>query len=259
MTEQDYYCPQGFVQADKPVNPKFKDLTGQTFNRLTVLRYAGYVKAKGIARHYFECLCNCGKHQLVQGAKLLKGWTQSCGCLQAQRTSQARLRHGHTKNGQLTRAFRCWRAMVKRVRDVTNPRQSDYIGRGIGMCARWQEFERFLEDMGEPPSEDYSIDRIDNEGGYWCGHCEECISVSRVLNCRWADRNTQCRNKRNNIKVTYKGREICLAEAVEMSAVGVSYSLALKRHRKGWSIESVVETPPGRLVRALNGQYKTER
>ena len=44
----------------------------------------------------------------------------------------------------------------------------DYGGRGIIMCERWFEksvgFQNFLKDMGEKPSKNHSIDRVDNNG-----------------------------------------------------------------------------------------------
>ena len=57
---------------------KFIDLTGQTFGRLTVLKYHG-INDKGI--HMWLCRCECGNEKVVRGDALRYGQTRSCGCL----------------------------------------------------------------------------------------------------------------------------------------------------------------------------------
>jgi len=55
-----------------------RDLTGQTFGRLTVLREAPRVLGKRIR---WECLCVCGTVHTPLSSSLCKGGVQSCGCL----------------------------------------------------------------------------------------------------------------------------------------------------------------------------------
>jgi len=76
-----------------------------------------------------------------------------------------------------------------------NPKSSHYAyygGRGIKVCERWQKFENFLADMGEPPL-GCSIDRVDNDGNYEPG------------NCRWATPQEQRINRRNTLYLTING------------------------------------------------------
>lgn len=75
-------------------------------------------------------------------------------------------------------------------------KRTGYADRNLEVCPHWLTFDNFLADMGERPSRDHSIDRIDNDGGYWCGHCEWCEANGRPSNCRWATRSEQQRNKR---------------------------------------------------------------
>lgn len=57
---------------------KLKDLTGQRFGRLTVIKKAGNTKD---GHAIWECHCDCGNKSNVSGKDLRKGHTQSCGCL----------------------------------------------------------------------------------------------------------------------------------------------------------------------------------
>lgn len=54
-----------------------KDLTGQRFGRLTVLEYAGAAKNGNAC---WKCQCDCGNIKVVDGYRLRKGTTTSCGC-----------------------------------------------------------------------------------------------------------------------------------------------------------------------------------
>lgn len=57
------------------------DITGKTFGRLTVIKYAGAGK--------WLCQCECGEQVSVKTCNLNSGNTKSCGCLQKDRASEA--------------------------------------------------------------------------------------------------------------------------------------------------------------------------
>lgn len=76
---------------DKKATETLKDMTGQRFGRLTVL-HRDESKPKGHGhKAYWVCRCDCGNMVSVVGTNLRNGTTQSCGCLQRERTSEAGL------------------------------------------------------------------------------------------------------------------------------------------------------------------------
>lgn len=118
-----------------------------------------------------------------------------------------------------------WRNMHRRCDSPSQSRYERYGGRGIKVCDRWSGeggFPNFLEDMGEKPSPDYQLDRIDNDGNY------------EPNNCKWSTRSDNQFNKstRKDNVVGYKG-------------VGVFTS---GRGKKYWR---------ARIGRSVIGYYKT--
>lgn len=58
------------------VNPRVKDLTGQTFGRLTVIGFSGI---RGDVS-WWRCKCECGEEAEIRSTSLRNGHTKSCGC-----------------------------------------------------------------------------------------------------------------------------------------------------------------------------------
>lgn len=96
--------------------PQAKDIQGRKFGRLTAVEYFGRVNGQSV----WLCLCDCGNTRKVRRHELMRGDTQSCGCLRtnkdpaspatraAKRASALRwkAKHpGHWREGQLRRKY----------------------------------------------------------------------------------------------------------------------------------------------------------
>lgn len=155
------------------------DLTGKRFGKLVVLSHADVNKSK---HHRWNCLCDCGNEKVVEGQHLRSGATKSCGC---------NVGSYHGMSG--TREYNIWRHMIDRCINPNSNKYSYYGERGITVCSEWYLFDNFIRDMGVIPEGKTSIDRIDNNKGYY------------KENCRWADAKIQGSNRRTVIYVTIDG------------------------------------------------------
>lgn len=164
------------------------------------------------------CECKCGRVAQVDYGNLRTGRSNGCTECRRAKIGDKKTRHGMSK----TRVHNIWWGMIVR---CTNPNVAcweDYGGRGIAVCERWHTFENFYEDMGEPP-QGYEIDRLNENGNY------------ELSNCRWASGLEQGEHKRNNVRLTYNGKEMTAVELGKQ--IGIPSWLLLSRLRKGWSIE----------------------
>lgn len=188
---------------------KLIDLTGKKFGRLTVV---SRLENDGRRNSRWHCICDCGTSRTVRGDSLKSGRTLSCGCLNKERASATHRTHG--MRGSKT--YCVWQHMKGRCYNPKNPRFAYYGGRGITVCGRWKNsFENFYADMGDKP-EGLTIERIDNNRGYY------------PKNCKWATQKEQTRNQRSNRMIKYQGKERCIgawAEELGIRRTTLSYRL----------------------------------
>ena len=131
---------------------------------------------------------------------------------------------------------RIWRSMRQRCVNPNDPRYPKYGARGIKVCARWDSFQDFVDDVGTRPSGVgkggralYSLDRINNDGDYEPG------------NVRWATAKEQARNASYNRLLTSNGETLLLCEWAER--LGVQPTAISARIKSGWTVAEALEIP----------------
>lgn len=210
--------------------------------RLAIISYIGRSKWSG----YYICQCSCGKLAVVAGMNLLRETrrTESCGCIAIERAKPINQKRLTTHGMRFTKTYSCWANMKNRGTNPNGDSAEDYVLRGIDICPHLMVFENFLSDFGECPSEIHSIDRWpkNETGGYWCGHCEDCVSKGRPLNVRWGTQEQQARNQRSNVLMTYNGETLCIAEMSEKYKIAYG-TLQMRVSVLGWSDKEAIETP----------------
>lgn len=125
--------------------------------------------------------------------------------------------------------YKVWTDMKSRCLNKKDTGFRNYGGRGIKVCNRWLKFENFYFDMGEIPSKGYRLDRIDNDSNY------------SKLNCRWATKSQQERNKRTNRVLSHNGRTMCVTAWAE--CLGFNPVTLFVRLNRGWSVARTLTKP----------------
>lgn len=210
------------------------DLTGQTYGRLSVLKYSESKSLRGSRgkKKFWLCRCECGATVEKPTKDLRAGKVKSCGCLALDERA-SRSRHGHSVATAIgpSRTYKTWQSMKHRCASPNNVNWLLYGGRGITVCERWQSFEGFLEDMGERPH-GMSIDRIDSNKGY------------EKSNCRWASADVQVQNTtRTKLTVDLVNEIRGRAEHGESFA-----SIARRFKVSGWNVSAIVKRKTWRNV-----------
>lgn len=175
--------------------------------------------------HFTKVRCDCGNEKIVRYGNLKNGTSKSCGCLVKEHLEWKNYRHGATVRGKMERLYRIWNGIKVRCYDKNDPAYPKYGGRGILMCNEWHyDYLKFKEwALNNGYSDELSIDRIDNDKGYY------------PENCRWADSVTQMNNRSFNHKVTYNGETHTLAEWERIT--GIKQEKIRHRLKSGLSIE----------------------
>lgn len=145
-------------------------------------------------------------------------------------------------HGIVTNAYHIWRGMRQRCNNPQNPKFESYGARGITVCKEWDDsFLAFHQDLGERPTLEHSIERIDNDGPY----CKD--------NCKWGTATEQVRNRRVARFVEIDGERVHLA--VACAQAGIGYPSALGKLNRGATFNAPTQHQH-HLTAAEAGQVK---
>ena len=93
-----------------------------------------------------------------------------------------------------------WANMKARCNNVNNPAYHNYGGRGIDVCMRWDSYENFFNDMGKSAPH-LSLERIDNDKGYYPGNCKWATKSEQISNRRYLFNSDKWKKRKFNSKV----------------------------------------------------------
>jgi hypothetical protein len=142
-------------------------------------------------------------------------------------------RHGHCAGKKPSPTWVSWHNMLARCYQPFRTDAEFYWGKGIKVCDRWRPklddesrnpmaFTNFLTDLGERPSLDHTLGRLDENGNYEPG------------NVKWQTWHEQ------NAGKDYLGLDVVTVDGVARTkaewaeALGIAYHSLLRRLERGW-------------------------
>lgn len=208
---------------------QLKDITGQKFGRLTVIKRVGRNKQRQAT---WLCQCECGNQITVVGCYLRGKRVMSCGCLRKDNLLKSITKHNKSRD----KIYKVFTGMKARCYNKNSIEYKNYGARGIKICEEWlNNFLNFYDwaiANGYDENAEHgkcTIDRIDVNGDY-------CPN-----NCRFVSNLIQQRNKRNNRFIEYKGIKLCVSDWEKR--LNFSQGTIKTRIKNGWSIKQIIETP----------------
>jgi len=205
---------------------RYNNLCGSKFGRWTVT--SGPVNGRLENRPYWICTCNCGVVATVEQAVLVRGKSQSCGCLKRDMASQRLTQHGGTGE----RLHHIWMDMKRRCEKPGRRASKYYLDSGIKVCDEWQDNAKFREwAKNNGYKDDLSIERKDVSKNY------------EPSNCCWIPRNMQPYNRRDTVILTAFGETKSLHDWVNDARCSMSKKAVEARLRLGWSAEEAISKP----------------
>jgi hypothetical protein len=193
-----------------------RDLTGLTFNKLTVIKQTSNGK-----HPKWLCLCECGKYKEVRTDHLISGASKSCGCNHS--ISPLVRKHNLPFSKGHEPLYRVWRTMKARCKK--DPAYKDVI-----ICQEWYDFEMFYKwAIANGYKKGLTIDRKNPFGNY------------EPNNCHWITIQKQQRNRKQHVIITVD--QVSKKAWEWESETGIPAKLIRSRIRRGWDSKRAVSEP----------------
>lgn len=130
-----------------------------------------------------------------------------------------------THGGSNSRLYSIWANMITRTTNPKGTAYNRYGGRGVKMCSEWRNsFETFRDwALANGYTDDLTIDRIDNDGGY------------EPVNCQWVPWSEQFNHRSTTKQITFHGETLSIAQWAEK--LHVSKTMLYQRFKAGWPVE----------------------
>jgi hypothetical protein len=126
--------------------------------------------------------------------------------------------------------MRRWYSMWERCYLPSGQGYEYYGARGICVCQEWLDFQTFYKFWGDPPFEDATIGRIDNDGNYEPGNCE------------WQTQEQQNNNTRRSRLITWNNKTQSIRDWAFEYNIGTR-RLWERVVKRGWTMERALNTP----------------
>jgi hypothetical protein len=207
-------------------------IIGRRYGRSTVISSKNTHRSASGKYHYMYTLrCDCGFEYTLRD-KSLGNAKEPC----------SRCRPSAVKNPDSAYAhplYGTWVAMHQRCNNPSAASYAAYGGKGVYVCPRWtgaprppnkvsvEGFRAFVEDMGDKPTPEHTLDRIDAAGPY------------SPENCRWSTPAEQGANRSTTVWVEAAGERLPFAHWMRRFWVDPSHAFAMIR--QGMTHREVVE------------------
>jgi len=182
---------------------------GTRFQQLTVKEYLGIIDK----RTRYLMVCDCGKEKICSINHVTSGIVKSCGCRRKNKLMPNKSSDG-LKHHPL---YETWKKIMARCYLPSCAAYHRYGGRGISVHPDWHSARNFIGAVGERPSKEHQIDRINNDGNYEPG------------NVRWVTKKENSRNTCRTLWLEYGGKLRKMIEVCEET--GLSRHVIQRRYK----------------------------